>query len=56
MTDAMRASFIAWSYAGCGLLIAGLVVWVTLDALGVRRRLAELDKAGIRRRSAGTEQ
>ncbi len=54
VTDAMRAAFIFWSYAGCALLIAAIIGWIVFDAWRVKRRLADLDKAGIRRRSAGT--
>jgi heme exporter protein CcmD len=45
--------FIAWSYAGAGLLTLGLIAWVAWDALRVKKRLADLEKAGVRRRSAG---
>lgn len=47
--------FIAWAYAGVGILTLLTLAYVLWDAAAVRRRLAALDKAGIRRRSAGPE-
>jgi heme exporter protein D len=46
-------AFIFWSYAGVALLTLGLVGWVAWDSFSVKRRLAELEKSGIRRRSDG---
>jgi len=46
--------FIAWAYAGVGLLTIGVIAWVIWDSLQVKARLASLDKAGIKRRSAGS--
>jgi len=51
--SAEHFTFIAWAYAGAGLMTLGLIAWVVWDALSVKRRLAELEKAGVRRRSAG---
>jgi heme exporter protein CcmD len=51
MTD--HAFFITWSYIGVGLVCAALVAYVVWDSLKVKKRLADLEKAGIRRRSAG---
>ncbi|MDB5542434.1 MAG: hypothetical protein JWQ89_4161 [Devosia sp.] len=45
--------FIAWAYAGVLVLTVGLIAYVAWDARRVKARLAALDKAGIRRRSAG---
>ena len=45
--------FIAWAYAGVGLLTVGVIAWVILDSRRVKAKLAALDKAGIKRRSAG---
>ena len=47
-----HAFFITWSYVGAGLMTLGLVAWVCWDALRVKKRLAALEKAGVRRRSA----
>lgn len=45
--------FIAWAYAGVAVLTVGLIAWVIWDSRRVKARLAALDKAGIKRRSAG---
>ena len=52
MGDAAHFPFIAGSYAGVAVLVIGLLAYVAWDSLRVKRKLAELDKAGIRRRSA----
>lgn len=46
--------FIAWAYAGVAVLTLVLIAYVAWDAWRVKARLAALHKAGIRRRSAGT--
>ncbi len=48
-----HVEFIAWAYAGVGLMVAGVIAWVAWDSRRVKARLAALEKAGIRRRSAG---
>ena len=53
-TEAMHLQYIVWAYAGVAVVTLALIAYVALDARAVRRRLAALDKAGIRRRSAGT--
>lgn len=50
-----HAGFIAAAYlATAGVLIA-LTLWIVLDGRAQRRRLAELEARGIRRRSAGVD-
>jgi heme exporter protein D len=44
--------FIVGSYAAAGIVIAGLLAWVTLDYRAQRRALADLEKRGMVRRSA----
>ena len=51
MTD--HQLFILWSYLGVGIVTFGMIALVVWDSLRVKQRLAELEKAGIRRRSAG---
>lgn len=51
--EGAHLEFIVWSYVGVAVLTLGLIVYVAWDARRVKRRLVELDKAGIRRRSAG---
>ena len=52
--DGAHFEFIAWAYAGAGIVILALISYVAWDARRVKARLAALDKAGIRRRSAGS--
>jgi heme exporter protein D len=44
--------FIVGSYAAAFVVVAGLVVWVTLDFRAQRRALAILETRGVTRRSA----
>lgn len=53
--DDAHLPFIAGAYAGVVVLVVGLLAYVAWDSLRVKKKLAELDKAGVRRRSAGTE-
>ena len=43
--------FVAAAYASAAIGIAGLVVWILADQHWRRRELAELEAAGVRRRS-----
>jgi heme exporter protein D len=45
------ASFIVTSYAAAALVVAILIGWVVLDYRNQTRRLRELDRSGITRRS-----
>jgi heme exporter protein D len=47
-----HAGFIIASYLATLLVVAGLIVWVIADGRSLRRRLAELEARGVRRRSA----
>jgi heme exporter protein D len=47
-----HAGFIVTAYLVTALVLAGLVGWIVLDGRALRRRLAELEARGIRRRSA----
>lgn len=49
-----HALYVAAAYAITGLALAGLVGWILLDQRGRRRDLAELEAAGVRRRSDRT--
>jgi heme exporter protein D len=48
-----HTGFIAAAYLATVLVLAGLVAWTILDGRAQRRRLAELEARGVRRRSAG---
>ena len=50
--DAAHIPFIAGSYVGVAVLVVGLLAYVAWDSLRVKRKLGELEKSGIRRRSA----
>lgn len=47
-----HGGFILAAYLAAVLVLAGLVVWIVLDGRMLRRRLADLEARGIRRRSA----
>ena len=53
-----HALYVAAAYGATVLALAGLIGWILLDQNARRRELAELEAAGIRRRSdrAGREQ
>lgn len=44
--------YVTAAYGITAVVIAGLVGWILLDQAARRRELAELEKRGIRRRSA----
>ena len=48
-----HAFFITWAYVGAGLMTLGIIAYVVWDAMRVKQKLAALEKAGVRRRSAG---
>ena len=45
------ASFIVTSYAAAAIVVAILIGWVVLDHRNQTRRLRELERSGISRRS-----
>jgi heme exporter protein D len=45
------ASFIVSSYAAAAIVVAILIGWIVLDHRSQTRRLRELDRSGITRRS-----
>lgn len=46
-----HALYVTAAYAVAGLVLVGLVVWLLVDQRARRRELAELEAAGVRRRS-----
>ena len=48
-----HAGFIAAAYLATALVLAGLILWIVVDGRAQRRRLADLEVRGVRRRSAG---
>ena len=53
MTEvATHTGFILAAYLAAAVVLAGLAGWILLDGRSLRRKLAELEARGIRRRSA----
>lgn len=50
-----HAGFIWLSYAAAALCVLGLSLWVTLAERAQQRRLAKLERGGLRRRSSMSE-
>jgi len=50
-----HGGFIIAAYVVSAIVLAGLTGWIVLDGRALRRRLAELEARGIRRRSAKAE-
>ena len=48
-----HAGFIITAYLLTLVALVGLVAWVVADGRAQKRRLAELEARGVRRRSAG---
>lgn len=48
-----HAVFIWSSYAIVVIVLAGLIAWLISDGGRLKRRLADLEARGVRRRSAG---
>ena len=53
MAASGHAGFIVAAYLVTAVVLAGLVLWIVIDGRTQRRRLADLEARGIRRRSAG---
>jgi heme exporter protein D len=47
--------FVVAAYGISAIVIAGLILWALLDGRARRRDIAELEKRGVRRRSAREE-
>jgi heme exporter protein D len=52
MEAASHTEFIVAAYATAGAVIGGLITWVMLDYRAQRRKLGDLEKLGLKRRSA----
>lgn len=48
-----HGGFILAAYLVTAAVLAGLFAWIILDGRAQKRRLADLEARGIRRRSAG---
>jgi heme exporter protein D len=54
MTSTPHLDFIAAAYAAAVIVVGALIAWVTLDHGAQTRKIAELEKQGVSRRSAAT--
>lgn len=50
-----HAFFVSAAYIISAVVIGGMVGWILLDQAARKRELAELERRGVRRRSAGGE-
>ncbi|MGA0562705.1 heme exporter protein CcmD [Ancylobacter sp. VNQ12] len=50
-----HAPFILACYGVSVVVLGALALWIFADGRSVRRRLAELESRGVRRRSAGQD-
>lgn len=48
-----HVAYVVTAYAAVVLVLAGLLGWIVVDGRAQRRRLADLEARGVRRRSAG---
>lgn len=51
--EQQHALFVTLAYGISALALLALMAWILLDRRARRRELAELEDAGVRRRSAG---
>lgn len=47
--------FVSAAYGISALVICGLVGWILIDQAARKRELVELEKRGVKRRSAGSK-
>ena len=53
IADGAHAGFILAAYAVTTAVLLGVILWTVLDGRSQRRRIADLEARGIRRRSSG---
>ena len=49
-----HAGFILAAYLLTAVVLVGMIAWIVIDGRAQRRRIADLEARGVRRRSAGT--
>ena len=54
MAQAAHTGFIVAAYAAAVIVVLGLCAWVMLDYRAQRRKLADLERRGVTRRSASS--
>jgi heme exporter protein D len=55
MAESAHAGFILVAYLLTAAVLVGLLLWIALDGRALRRRLADLEARGVKRRSAGRQ-
>jgi heme exporter protein D len=50
-----HVAFVAAAYFAAAAIVIALVLWIMIDGRRLRRRIAALEAAGVRRRSASPE-
>jgi heme exporter protein D len=53
IAEGAHAGFIVAAYLLTAAVLVGVVAWIVLDGRNQRRRIADLEARGVRRRSAG---
>ncbi len=55
IAEGTHAGFILAAYAVTAVVLVGIFAWIVLDGRSQRRRIADLEARGIRRRSSGSK-
>jgi heme exporter protein D len=53
IAEGAHAGFIVAAYLLTAAVLVGVLAWIVLDGRTQRRRIADLEARGVRRRSAG---
>jgi heme exporter protein D len=53
IAEGTHTGFIVAAYLLTAAVLVGVVAWIVLDGRNQRRRIADLEARGVRRRSAG---
>jgi len=53
IAEGAHAGFIVAAYLLTAAVLIGVVAWIVIDGRTQRRRIADLEARGVRRRSAG---
>jgi heme exporter protein D len=55
IAEGAHGGFILAAYLLAATVLVGMAVWILIDGRAQRRRIADLEARGVRRRSAGKE-
>ncbi len=53
IAEGAHLGFIVAAYAVTAVVLVGIVAWIVVDGRSQRRRIADLEARGVRRRSGG---